>query len=184
MTVLFTSETYIRENSVFNLNVDTKDIYQSAYVAQDMYIEPILGTNLYEALQLSYSAQTLTPDEEILMSFIKPVVAWRATQLTLPFITFNVKNKGPQLQNSDYSNGIGTAELFYIKKEVENRAEWYAQRLLNYLCQNGNLFPLYVSPGTSNTYPDKKISAYDSGFSTYPTNNCLNNNLLNRWFFN
>ncbi len=181
MSILFVSETYIRENSVMNINVDIKDVYQSAYVAQDMHIEPILGSNLYQALQLSYSAQTLTADEITLMEYIKPVVSWRATQLTLPFLTFNVKNKGPQSQNSDFSTGVGTAELFYLKKEVENRAEWYSQRLINYLCQNGNLFPLYVNPGTSNTYPDKKASAYDSGFATYPA---ANNTLINRWFFN
>lgn len=181
-TVLFVSETYIRSNTVFNKNVDTNDIANNVGVSQDMYIEPILGTTFYDALQLSYSAQTLTNDEITLMTYIKPVVAWRAAQLTLPFLTFNVKNKGPQTQNGDFSEPVDTNIMFYLKKEVENRAEWYTQRLATYLCQNANLYPLYTSPGTTNIQPTHQ-GAYDSGFATY-NNFCGYNNLINFWSLN
>lgn len=177
-TVLFVSETYIRENTIFNKNVDTQDITNNVGVSQDMFIEPILGSTFYQALELAYSAQTLTANEEVLMTYIKPVVAWRAAQLTLPFLTFNVKNKGPQTQNGDFSQSVDTSVMFYLKKEIENRAEWYSQRLATYLCQNANLFPSYTAPGVTNIQPNHQ-GGYDSGFATY--GNCGYNNLINFW---
>jgi hypothetical protein len=180
MTIInFISETSIRANTVFNLNVDIKDLVNNIPVAQDMYLEPILGTDFYDALQLTYSAHTLNADETDLMNHIKPMLAYKTASISLPFIYASIKNKGPQLQNGDNSTSVDSSTHFYLKKEIENRAEWYTVRLQRFLTNNGNKFPLYVSQSTdTDLYPDK-TQGYDSGFGRYDGCNYTPNSFCN-----
>lgn len=168
-TVLFISEEYIRENTVFNLNVDTKDITQSAYVAQDLHIQPILGTTFYNELELAYSAQTLDANQTELMMFIKPALSYHAAAMTLPFLAYNIKNKGPQVQFGDNSSNVDNSTFHFLRKEIENRAEFYTQRLIAYLCQNANLFPTYQSSQNTGTdmAPNHQRSGYKNQIGLY-----------------
>ena len=170
-TVLFIGEEYIRENTVFNLNVDTKDIQQSAGVAQDMHIQPILGTTFYNELEAAYSAQTLTADETALMEYIKPALAYQACQMTLPFLAYSIKNKGPQVQFGDNSSNSDATAFHFLRKEIQNRAEFYTQRLIAYLCDNANLFPSYSSSENNSTdmVPNHQKSGYKNQIGTYST---------------
>lgn len=174
VTQLLVSETYIRENTVFSKNVDAQDIANNIGVAQDMFLEPILGTTFYDALQLSYSAQTLTANETTLMMYIKPMLAYKAAEMTLPFLTYNIKNKGPQVSFGDNSAQVDNTVMLYLKKEIENRAEWYAARLEKYLVLNGSLFPLYVAASSNQNINPDHASGYDSGFGLYDNYNCGN----------
>ena len=182
--VYFISETYIRENTVFNQNLDIKDIVQNIDPAQDMFIQPILGTTFYESLLNSYSAQTLTVDETTLVMHIKPALAYRAAEMALPFIQYQIKNKGPQSQFGDNSAQVDQTVLSYLRNELKNRAEFYETRLKNYLCQNSNLFSGYTSNNNVDMRPDALASGYDSGFATYPTYFNRNCNGFNGFFNN
>jgi len=169
------SETFIRENTVFNKNVDAQDIANNISVAQDMFLEPILGSNFYLQIQNSYSAQTLSANETTLVLNIKPFLAWKAAEMTLPFLTYNIKNKGPQTEFGDNSAAVDNSVMFYLKKEIQNRAEWYGTRLERYLFLNQSLFPTYQSQtGNQDIIADKSGSAYDSGIATYEQ---YNNNI-------
>jgi hypothetical protein len=171
--VLFIGEEYIRENTVFNLNVDIKDIEQSAGVAQDMHIQPILGTTFYNELELAYSAQTLTPDEITLMEYIKPALAYQAAQMTLPFLNYNIKNKGSVQQFGENASSIDAGTFHFLRKEIQNRAEFYTQRLVAYLCKNANLYPSYISSenASNDMAPNHQRSGYKNQIGLYP-NGC------------
>jgi hypothetical protein len=91
--------------------------------------------------------------------------------MSLPFIYVQIKNKGPQLQSGENSASVDQSTFFYLKKELENRSEWYGQRLEKYLYLNQSLFPTYqVQSSNQDLIADKSINAYDSGFATY--DNC------------
>ena len=162
----FISETYIRENTVLNQNLDIKDIVNNINVAQDMYIQPILGTNFYNELLTKYSNQTLTADETDLVLHIKPGLAYRASEMSLPFIQYQIKNKGPQTQSGDNSDSVDTGVLGYLRNELSNRAEFYEQRLVNYLCDNKDLFDGYINNNDEDIKPTDEGN-YDGGFAFY-----------------
>ena len=172
------TEAYFRSIVTFNTNVDAQDISTNIPMAMDMFLEPILGSSYYDYIQTVYSAQTLTANETVLMNYIKPLLAWKTAVLTLPFLSFNIKNKGIQTQKGDFSDSVEKETMFYIKKELNDRAEWYHARLEKYLYLNATLFPTYqVQASTQNLYADKSLSnAYDPQFATYDschsTGNC------------
>lgn len=166
MPTYFITESYLRSNTPLNQNLDINDIVNNIDPAQDMYIQPILGQNFYNALLVSYSAQTLTADETTLVMHIKPALAYRAAEMSLPFIQYQIKNKGPQVQSGDFSSPVDQTQLNYLRNELKNRAEFYEQRLINYLCDNSSLFPAYTTNNSTDISPSS-ASAYDSGFALY-----------------
>ncbi len=167
--ILFVTETYIRANTVFNQNLDVKDIVQNIDPAQDMFVQPILGSTYYDYLLNAYSAQTLTADETTLVLHIKPMLAYRAAEMALPFIAYQLKNKGPQTQSGDFSAPVDQTVIHYLRNELKNRAEFYDQRLRRYLLLNQNLFSGYTTQNLNeDMVPDKSFEGYDSGFAQYP----------------
>ena len=169
------SEAYFRSIVPFNGNVDATDLTTHFAVAQDMFVEPILGSTFYDVLQLAYSGQTLTPVEEALVLEIKPFLAYKTAVMILPFLAYSVKAKGPQIQFGDNSASVDNSVMFYLKKEIDNRAEWYGTRLERYLYLNSALFPTYQSQASNqDVVADKDGTSYDSGFSLYDSCNNIN----------
>jgi len=159
--ILFVSEQYIKEYTPIGNLVQWSEIQPTAHLAQDSYIQDILGSNFYVYLELAYSAQTLTANEIELMNRIKPALAYRVAEQSLTFINYQIKNKGVMTQNGDYSAPADLEQFKYVRHELTNRAEFYAKRLSNYLCENSALFPQYVNNNTTDMRPNR--SGYDTG---------------------
>lgn len=150
---LLISESYLKQFTPLSTMIDYTDLRPSVEQAQDSWLQDILGTNFYVYLQNKYVAQTLTADEVTLMNHIKPFLAYRAAAEGIPFVHYSIKNKGVQVQNGDYSAPAELVEFKYIRNELDNRSEFYAKRLSNYLCQYGNLYPEYVSDNSTDMKP-------------------------------
>jgi len=153
--ILFTSEAYIKKFTPIGELVDWSDIEPTVHLVQDSYIQDILGTNFYNYLQGVYSAQTLNADEITLMNYIKPTLGHRVAEQAAPFIHMQIKNKGIMTQNGDYAQPIDLDNLKYLRNELRNRAEFYAKRLTNYLCDNRDLFPQYKDNNSTDMKPNK-----------------------------
>jgi hypothetical protein len=165
--ILFVSEQYMRDNLPISRNLDTKDIVPNIKSSQDLYIQEILGSNFYEYILLQFSAQTLNANETILVQeYIKPAEAYRALSMALPFLAFQIKNKGPQSQFDEFSNSAPGNELRFLISNAENRAQFYEQRLTKYLCVNANLFPQYQSNNDGIIHPNQNPK-WDAGLLFY-----------------
>jgi len=160
------SENYFRDIVPFNGNVDFKDIAPHINLSQDIFLQPILGSNFYDEILGKYDAQTLSTDEITLVAHIKPCVAFRTALAAIPFITFNVKNKGIQTQSGDFSTDVEASTLHFIANKLENSAEFYERRLINYLEDNEALFPGFTVNNDDDMKPDGD-SPFDSGIALY-----------------
>jgi hypothetical protein len=165
--ILFVSEAYLRDNLPISRNLDTKDIKPNVQAAQELYIQEILGSNFYEYLLLQFSAQTLNANETTLVQeYIKPAQAYRTLAMALPFLAFQIKNKGPQSQFDEFSNAAPGNELRFLISNTENRAEFYEQRLTKYLYVNANLFPQYKINNDGIIHPNEHPK-WDAGLLFY-----------------
>jgi len=59
MSVLFISETFLKQNTQVSDNVDVKYIREAILWAQDSEIQTVLGTTLYNKIQADITAGTL-----------------------------------------------------------------------------------------------------------------------------
>lgn len=147
LTPLIT-ETYIKQTTPLNNNVDLEEIVNNIEYAQEAFIQDILGTNLYNDIQTKYLAQTLSLDEQTLVMYIKPYLAYKAAEVALPFLQNKVRAKGLVNVNSENAQQADIDRMRYLKDELHGRAEFLGKRLSNYLCDNWTLFPLYSAPNT------------------------------------
>jgi len=163
----FISENYIKENSPVTENVDPKDLYPHIVTAEETYLVSILGSDFYSHLIDAFNDEALTDDEETLvLNYLKPTVLWRSITLALPWIHFNLRNKGV-VQNTDEAATSADFNSFkFIRQEATSRAEREETLLKTYLTKNTELYPEYEDQDDS-LEPPSSANNLDSGLIFY-----------------
>jgi len=147
----FITETYLKTNTPITANVDVTDVTPYIATQAQLRVQPILGTTFYNGLLTAYNAQTLSPEETILVGFIQPVIAWRSAEDAVFGLTYQLKNKGLQTQSGDYSGSVGRNEVAFGMEHYAQKAAFFEQRLINYLLANKDLFPGFTDEANRDT---------------------------------
>jgi hypothetical protein len=163
--IYFVTETYLKNNTPITANVDVKDVTPYIRPSSDMRVQSILGSYFYTYLLAEYNAQTLNNDEEKLVEKIQPVVAWRAAENAVFGLSYQLKNKGVQVQFGDYSQNVSQGEVAFVMDHYGQMAAFFEKRLINYILENKDLFPEFTS--TLNTDSDIKPVDDCSGSGDY-----------------
>jgi hypothetical protein len=147
----FITENYLKTNTPITANVDVTDVTPYIATQSALRIQPILGTTFYNHLLAAYNAQTLTNDEITLVEFIQPVIAWRSAEDAVFGLSYQLKNKGLQTQNGDYSASVSRGEVAFGMEHYAQKASFFEQRLIRWLLANKNLFPIFISALNTDT---------------------------------
>ena len=161
---LFISTTDLKKNTLVSGSVDVNKFIFYIKIAQQLHIERILGTKLYERLQTAITAQTLTANESTLINdWIQDALIHYAMAEYLPFAAFQIKNGGVFKHTSETSANADKAEVDFLVQKERNFAEYYTKRLVTYLCNNSTLFPEYITNVDEDIRPTKIIN-YTGGW--------------------
>jgi hypothetical protein len=161
----FITETEIKTTTNVGRSVDATQIMQYTRTASDMWVRSILGTFFYNHLLGIYngliSPSVFTSDEQDLVdNFIKPAVAWRTASEVVIAASYQLRNKGLQKNQGDFSTYPEFRETGFVDQHTEQKAQFYENRLLQFLEKNGKtLFPEFAS--TDNN--DSKAKPWDCG---------------------
>lgn len=156
----------LKEISLINDNVDAKVIAPHILQCQDIYIQPLLGTALYNDLKTQIETDnTLSTKplyKTLLDDYIHLCLTWYIECEILSSNTYKIANKAVLTKSSDNSQPASLSEIFSLRDDMKNKAEWYAQRLAEYLSANSDDYPLYLqSQDLDGIYP--KPTAYSTG---------------------
>lgn len=161
--VLFISEARLKALTAVHDNVQPNDIMPFVLQSQDIYIQDILGTTLYNNLKTSVSASTTTAAEQTLINdYLSPTLANYAIYLALPHMNYKVKNKAVVNPTSEESTSTTLEEIKYLRGAVLDTAQFYAERTKDYLRENYGSFPGYNN-WDGNQMPPNKSVQYDHG---------------------
>lgn len=157
MAELFVTERWIKENGLINDNTDTKVITNVIIGVQDMYIHPLLGTDLYNQIDTEIAAGSVSSANQTLLDdYVLKAILWYVHCEASPAMQFKYMNKGVMTKSSDNSNPVDLNTLRYAMDKWKNMAEMYAQRATRFLCANTSTYPLYISNSDSNDiHPNK-----------------------------
>ena len=148
--VLFLSVDYLRDNTVINGNVDSELLEPFILLAQNVHVEPIVGTALYNSLISSIEGDTLAGDDKLLMDdYLQPALLQWALYEALPFINYKLTNKAISTKNSDNSDAVELDELHYLRSTVSDVAQYMSERATLYLKANLGLYPLFSAYGAT-----------------------------------
>ena len=143
ITVLFISEEKLKSYAIAG-NVSPSNILPHLKDAQRIYIETALGTKLYQDLQNKITLNTLTANDVILLDdYIQDTLVHYATLQALPFLSYKIENGNIYSKTSETGSSLSRDELGDLADSIKNTAEWYRARLIDYLCSNSTLYPLY-----------------------------------------
>jgi hypothetical protein len=161
--IYFITENYLKNQTPITNNVDVNDLTPFVRTASDMTVQPILGTYFYEDLLTKYNAQTLSNDEQILVTYIQPCIAWRTCADAVIGLSRQLKNKGLQSQQGDFSSSVTMQEIAFYTDEYRQKETFYINRLVTYLKDNKDLFSVYTSElnKDSNIKPTKPTDSYN-----------------------
>jgi hypothetical protein len=163
--ILFISEQTLKDRSLLQDNVDPKLIKPTIKQAQDMFIETILGTGLYLELQSQIANEDVSVLNAVLLdNYITDCLCWYVASEMVMSLGFKLTNKNVLKKTSENSDVPSVSELFDVLEYYKNKAEWYAQRITNYLTENNEDYPLYDNPGNGVDTIHPNSTSYSNGF--------------------
>lgn len=147
-TALFISEVKFKERTGVSTAIDATQLRPYIKTAQDVFIQPALGSTLYNRLQTGVANNNLNSNEvNLLDNYVTDCLVWATmSELIIP-MAYQLFSKGPLQKFGEESNTPGRNDLNYLQNFYSERAEFYKQRLINYLRANYTLFGEYSSPG-------------------------------------
>ena len=103
-STLFITIDYLRDNTVINGNVDSELLEPFIVAAQNVRIESIIGTGLFNDIITNINAETITGNNKILLDdYIQPCLIQWVVYEALPFINYKLTNKAVSTKQSDDS---------------------------------------------------------------------------------
>ena len=166
--VLLISEQKLKDSTAINLNVDVNILLPYVLQAQTLYIEPKLGTQLYEHIKGLIQAGTISDAgnvayKTLLDDYISFVLVNYSFYHAIPYLRFKVENGNIYSKTSETGTALSTEESQSLREEISNTAQYYTERLIEYIRNNTSLFPEYSTNSGADVNPDK--NAYYNGMN-------------------
>lgn len=146
--VLFISEKSIKENSLVSNNVDGKYIQNAIKTAQDISLQPIIGSKMFRKLAQMIQDDALTDEyRNLLVDYIQPILVNSVMSDLVLQLTYKFRNIGA-VQTTDTNIMLPSLkDLQYIREDYNLKAQFYMNRLSDFLEANCTKFEDYPGCG-------------------------------------
>ena len=125
-------------------NVDPDLLFPHLLIAQQLYLQPVLGDALYNNIVSRYDNQQLTGATGTLYTeYIISALAYSAWFSVAPFLNYKTMRTGIAVQSTDVLIPVSPEEFSIYNSRVENFKTYFLNRLEDYLIDNSTLFPLF-----------------------------------------
>ena len=166
--VLFISEAKLKSSTAINLNVDVELLLPYVRQAQKLYVETKLGTDLTQKLKDLITAGTIgnvgnEAYKTLVDEYIGDMLPNWAFYHAIPFLRFKIENGNIYSKTSETGTALSTEEAQHLREEVRNTAEYYTERMIDYVTNNTASFAEYSTNSGSDVNPDR--NAYYNGMN-------------------
>jgi hypothetical protein len=164
--VFLISEQTVKKNSVINNNVDGLYLLPAIEYAQDAGLQPLLGSKLYNKLMdLVENSEITNPVNAnyklLLDEYIQPYLINKVTaEIQLP-LAYKLRNQGVVQQTGENTYVPSLKDVQYVIQDYENKANFYGNRMSDYLHANISKYPEYCSVDSCADMPSNK-NAYNT----------------------
>ena len=154
---LIISEAKLKAFTDINNNLDPDLIKSTIREAQIVHITRLLGTKLYDKIISDIQSDSLTGNYKTLVDdYVQDALIYWSYYESLESIYLRPRNNG-LLQPQGGDNSLSVDMLMYDKKRqsVKNKAEYFSERLVDFLCYNSSTFPEYGTEQNEDIFPDR-----------------------------
>ena len=145
--VLLISEDYIKTNSALNDNLFGKYLTPSIMEAQDINLQAYLGECLYKTIlgmvaDNSITASTNEVYKALLDDYVQPYLLYQVQANIIPTINVKLGNIGSVVSNDEHISTLSQANIDLVQSDFQHKADFYAQRMLNFILNHSSEFNL------------------------------------------
>jgi|31_taG_2_1085359.scaffolds.fasta_scaffold04235_4 hypothetical protein len=169
MATLFVTEDRLKSYTGIEENVDPAILYPFVMQAQDLYVQQTLGTKLYNKMKQLVDAKVIsgtaipTDYKTLLDDYIIPMVIHYSYWLALPHIKWRTSNKGLLSGTSEVGESVSLEEVQYLRNSIKDTAQFYNERLRDYLKAYQDLYIEYQSYTNKDGMAPKRGTSYYTG---------------------
>ena len=147
-------------------NVDADNYLFIIDDVQIIYLEPILGTNLYDKILTDFDTNSLTGLYELMYNdYIKPLLTHCVFADFVLTGAYRVENAGIFKHTPNNAENIDKSEIDFLAKTQRIKADVYIERLKKFLCDKGN-----------------DITEYQTQLNNYDETPSNNENIIGGWY--
>ena len=157
---LFISTDRIKKDTALGGSVDDNLLLPYILMAQDRYILPVLGTDLNNKLISDIQGSSLSGAYlTLLQTYIQPSLVQYSFATVLPFLRLRMVNNSVVTMSSEQGSSVSHEELKPLINASIDQAEFYRERLIDYIRNNTSSLPEYqtntgadLNPTSQNYY--------------------------------
>jgi hypothetical protein len=151
---LFISTDRIKKDTALGGSVDDNLLLPYILMAQDRYILPVLGTDLNDKLISDIQGSSLSGAYlTLLQTYIQPSLVQYSFATVLPFLRLRMVNNSVVTMNSEQGSSVSHEELKPLINASIEQAEFYRERLIDYIRNNTSSLPEYQTNTGSDLTP-------------------------------
>ena len=139
--ILFISEDYVKTNSNLNDNLFGKNLLPAMREAQDVYLQQIIGSTLYEKIIKLIDDELIGETEnalykDLLDNQIRPYLLYQTLVQLIPVINAKLVNFGTSMSNDEHLVNLSQGDVVVLTGHYQNMADFYCRRLQEYILNN------------------------------------------------
>jgi len=158
--VLYTQPEDLKRKSSISGNIDPDVLLPFLWIAHDVHVKNLLGTDLHARLQAGITAGDLTTgtdsETSLIDDYIKPLTIHWGLVEAIPHIAMTISNKGIYRHTSENATAATKADVDSLVQYQRNIAQYYSKRFVDYMKYNQSSFAQYTSNTDDDIKPSKK----------------------------
>jgi hypothetical protein len=160
-TTLFINRTDLIRNSIMDGNVDTDKFIQFIKLAQEIDVQQIIGTNMYDGLTAAIPNIDQPANSRwkiVLNDYVVPMLIWYAQASYYPFAAYQVRNGGVFKHRSENADTVSKTEVDFLVEKARTNADWYSRRFIDFMAFNQTTYPEYTNNVNNDLYPSNEAT--------------------------
>lgn len=144
----------IAKKTIINGDVDPTKLYPHIKIAQEAYIKPVIGNDLFTLFCDNYTATGLTMSAkyvELFEDYIQPMIVHKASELFLNQSAYFVTNGGAYKNAPENSAALSQFDVENLVKTSRDLYGIYLSNMLTWFKTNNQYIPEYTQTDSTRT---------------------------------
>lgn len=135
----------LRKYSLYPVNYDLSEVWNMLDVTEQLFIEPLLGSDLYDEICEQVKTNQLSPENSTLLveGGLWQFLGACFSNQTLPYAYLHFSQVGLTKGHSDNSESADLKDITYLTNHLRSIMEELKKLTINWLQEHEDSFPLW-----------------------------------------
>ena len=137
------NQKWLKEFSPIPLNYNLKELENYIKLAEHIWLEPLIGSDLYYQLLEQVADNDLSDkNSTLLVEAVYPYLGFAVAYEALPIMWAHISEVGITKGKSDNSDSLDLKDMTYMQQHLRAQVEARKDYLKKWLCERNDMFPM------------------------------------------